>query len=95
MIIKVWRTNGYWFQYDPDRPYVRFLGGGPSKPKLPPPPDPVPTPEDVELQAMQKGEAERRRLRGLRGRLGTILTEVDTLGATARTKSPILGIVGE
>ena len=92
MIQKIYR-NGYWFQLDPERPNVRFLGGGTKKTKLPPPPDPIPTPEDIDIQAAAKGEAERRRIRGKFGREGTILTE-STLGTTAQAKSPILGVVG-
>ena len=70
-----------------------MTGGGPSKAKIPPVPDPIPTPEDIDLQAAQKGEAERKRLRSRFGRAGTILTE-DTLGATQQAKSSILGTVG-
>lgn len=83
--------NGYEFQIDPKRPFVRFLGGGkPKKTELPPAADPIPTPEEINIQALEKGEAERRRIRARRGRAGTILTEADSLG----TKSPILGTVG-
>ncbi len=91
MIEKIYR-NGYEFQMDRKRPFVRFLGGGGSA-KLPPPPDPVPTPEDIDLQATQAGEAERKRLRSRFGRQGTILTE-STLGTTTQAKSPILGTTG-
>ena len=94
MIQKIYR-NGYWFQRDPERPMVRFLGGGGPKPKLPPvaAPAPIPTPEDIDLQAARKGEAERKRARSRFGRAGTILTE-STLGSTTQAKSPILGTVG-
>ena len=86
---KIYR-NGYWFQYDLDRPFVRFLGGG-KKVKLPPVADPIPTPEDIDIQAQQKGEAERRRLRAKKGIASTILTEAP-LGIVGRTqKSTILG----
>ncbi len=91
MIIKVYR-NGYEFQNDPEKPFVRFLGGGSSKTKLPPISDPIPTPEEIDIQALEKGEAERRKIRSRRGRGSTILTE--TLGTTATAKSPILGTVG-
>ncbi len=52
-----------------------MTGGGAGKTKLPPVADPVPTPEDIDTQALQKGEAERRRLKSRRGRRSTILTE--------------------
>lgn len=55
------------------------MTGSGGKAKLPPIADPVPTPEDINLQALQKGEAERRRLKAKRGRRSTILTEA-TLG---------------
>ena len=51
------------------------MTGAGSKPKLPPVADPIPTPEDISTQALQKGEAIRRRLKSRRGRRGTILTE--------------------
>ena len=92
MIIKIYR-NGYWFQIDPERPFLRFTGGGGKKVDLPPVADPIPTPEDINIQALEKGEAERRRIRSRRGRESTILTE-STLGTTAIAKSPILGVVG-
>ncbi len=52
-----------------------MTGGGTRKTKLPPVADPIPTPEDIDTQALQKGEAERRRLKSRRGRRSTILTE--------------------
>lgn len=76
------------FQYDFDRPFIRFLGGGAKKVKLPPVADPIPTPEDIDIQALQKGEAVRRRLRARKGRGGTILTE--TLGVVDTQKKTIL-----
>ncbi len=86
-MIKV--LNG--FQYDFYRPFIRFLGGGAKKVKLPPVADPIPTPEEIDIQAQQKGEAERRRLRARKGRESTILTEAP-LGIVGRTqKSTILG----
>lgn len=66
-------------------------GGGPSKAKLPPAPAPIPTPEDIDVQAAQKGEATRKRLRSQFGRASTILES--NLGTTAQAKSPILGTV--
>lgn len=52
-----------------------MTGGGSRKAKLPPVADPIPVPEDIDVQALQKGEAERRRLKRRRGRRSTILTE--------------------
>ncbi len=69
------------------------MSGGGGKPKLPLLPDPIPSPEDVDIQALEAGEAERRRIRARRGIPSTILTET-TLGTTAVAKSPILGVVG-
>lgn len=51
-------------------------GGGSGKAKLPPTPAPSPTPEDIDLQSIQKGDAERRRIKSQRGRRSTILTTV-------------------
>lgn len=62
------------------------MGGG-KKPTLPPIADPIPTPEDIDIQALEKGEAERRRLKGRRGRRGTILTEA----ALDTNKKTLLG----
>jgi len=57
-----------------DSMFNRFTGGG-SSTKLPPAPAPAPTPESVGSEALQKGEAERKRLKALRGRRSTILTD--------------------
>ncbi len=70
-----------------------MTGGGSKKMKLPPVADPIPTPEEIDIQALQKGEAERRKIKSRRGRESTILTEAN-LGTTTPTKSPILGVVG-
>ena len=51
------------------------MTGSGSKPKLPPVAAPAPTPESIDVQALQAGEAERRRLKARRGRRSTILTE--------------------
>ena len=51
------------------------MTGGGSKTKIPPIADPVPVPEDINTQAIQKGEAVRRKLKARRGRRSTILTE--------------------
>lgn len=66
-------------------------GGGEGRAKLPPLQGPIPTPEEIDTQALEKGEAERRRIRARKGRGSTILTEA-TLGATQQ-KSTILGEV--
>ena len=93
MTIEKCIRNGYEFQCDFKRPFVRFLGGGSERTALPPVADPIPTPEDIETQALAKGQAERGKIRARKGRVGTILTEA-TLGTTTPTKSPILGTVG-
>lgn len=77
-------------RYDFGRPFIRFLGGGGGAPKLPPVAAPVPTPEDIDIQALQKGEAVRRRLSARRGRAGTILTE-SNLGTVDTAQKTILG----
>ncbi len=66
-----------------------MTGGGSAKPKLPPLQDPVAaaTPEEINLKALEKGEAERRRLKSRKGRRGTILTEA----ALDTEKKTILG----
>ena len=64
------------------------MTGGGKKVDLPPIADPVPTPEDIDIQALQKGEAVRRRLRARKGRGGTILTE--KLGIIDTEKKTIL-----
>ena len=51
------------------------MGPGSGKTKLPPVSDPIPTPEEIDTQALAKGEAERRRLKSRKGRRSTILTE--------------------
>ena len=53
------------------------------------PPSPIPTPESINLQAMRKGEAERRRRSQRRGRASTILTEIS--GAPLGGRRTILG----
>ena len=72
-------------------------GGRPRAIKAPPVPEPgpspAPTPEEINIQALEKGEAERKKIKARRGRASTILTEA-TLGTAAAAKSPILGVVG-
>ncbi len=64
------------------------MTGSGTKAKLPPLADPIPIPEDIDTQALQKGEAERRRLKSRKGRRSTILTE-GTLGVNE--KKSLLG----
>lgn len=56
--------------------------GKPKTVKPPELPPPVPTPTEIAPQAMKAGEAERRRLRGRRGRAGTIFTRGGLAPAT-------------
>ena len=87
------QTNGR-FQYDTERPFLRFLGGGsPSKVKLPPPSSPAPTPESIDEGALEAGETERLRARKRKGRRSTILTE-STLGSTGVERQSLLGNTG-
>ena len=85
------KKNG--FQYDTERPFVRFLGGGSSKAKLPPVSDTIPTPESVDQGALAAGESERLRTRKRKGRRSTILTE-STLGGGPIERQSLLGNTG-
>jgi len=67
-----------------------MAGSGSSRPKLPPVAAPIPTPEDIDVQAMRKGEDLRKKLRARAGRRGTILTE-GTLGEPLLQKQTLLG----
>ena len=66
------------------------MSGGGRKPTLPPIAAPIPTPEELNIEALQKGEAIRRRLRARKGRRGTILTEITGIENIAAQKSTIL-----
>ncbi len=92
-MIEFIQRGDYWFQIDPEQPFIRFLGGGAPSAKLGPVPDPIPTQQEIDVQALEKGEAERRRIQSQSGRASTILTE-STLGTATAGKSPILGVVG-
>ncbi len=82
------------FQYDVERPFWRFLGGGsPSKAKLPPVASPAPTPQSIDEGALAAGESERLQVRKRKGRRSTILTE-STLGSTGVERQSLLGNTG-
>lgn len=66
------------------------MTGGGSKPKLSPLASPAPTPTDIDVQAQQRAEDVRRKLRAKKGRRGTILTE-DVLGIGDTEKKSLLG----
>lgn len=66
------------------------MTGGGSKLKLPPLASPAPTPQDIDVQAQQRAEDVRRKLRSKKGRRGTILTE-DVLGIGDTEKKSLLG----
>ena len=66
-------------------------GGGTPKAKIAPLPAPVPSPQEIDVEAMRKGEDLRRKLKARGGRRGTILTEPGTLGEPLLQKSTILG----
>ena len=72
-MIEYIKRNGYTFQVDRSRPWLRFLGGGGGGKKVVPHPvpDPVPTPEEIDTQAIDSAQKERRRGQG---RQSTILT---------------------
>lgn len=67
-----------------------MTGGGTKKPKLQPLASPAPTPQDIDIQAQQRAEDVRRKLRAKKGRRGTILTE-DVLGFANTEKKSLLG----
>ncbi len=79
-IIKIER-NGYIFQVDPERFWLRFKGV--SKPKAPKPLAPVATPQQVDEEARQKDRDKRRQRISAAGRAGTILTQGQDLGQNA------------
>lgn len=74
-----------------DSYFNRFTGGGGGGGKLPPTPAPSPTPEDIDLQSLQKGDAERRRLKSQRGRRSLILTEPSLNTNSGGEKKSLLG----
>ena len=79
-IIKVYR-NGYELQYCPERPSLRFKGGGSVKPPPVPPPQAIPdTGTDVEDIARRKAP---------RGRQDTFLT--GDLEPEIKKKKALLG----
>ena len=67
-----------------------MTGGGKIKPHLPPIADPIPIPQDIDIQAQQRAEDVRRKLRSKKGRRGTILTE-SVLGVGDTEKKSLLG----
>jgi len=79
---------GFWDRNKSVR-YMGFGGGGKPKPPppLPPPikmPPPIATIEEIGASAMKAGEAERKRIRGRRGRASTILTRPGLRPATVQ-----------
>ncbi len=66
------------------------MTGGGSKTKLPPIADPIPVSQDINIQAQQRAEDVRRKLRSRKGRRGTILTE-SVLGVGDTEKKSLLG----
>ncbi len=85
MVEKIYR-NGYIFQVDYYRPFVRFkglFGGSPKKAKAPAPQAPVPTPTQLDEEVRQKDRDRRRQRIAAAGRKGTILTQGQPLGGSA------------
>ena len=58
------------------------MSGSGKKPKLPKAADPVPTPQDIDIEAQQRSDDVRRKLKSRKGRRGTILTK-DVLGVVS------------
>ena len=80
--------NGYIFQVDPQRPFIRFkalFGGKPKKPKPPPTPAPPPTAQVVDEEARAKERDKRRQRIAAAGRGGTILTGGQSLASGSAT----------
>lgn len=76
--------------------FNRYLGGGASKPKLPPAADPVataPSPESVSQSAGTAATRERRAANRRKGRRSLILTEGGLGNATVERQS-LLGNTG-
>ena len=73
--------------------FNRYTGGGRKKIKTDPLPDPVPTQQAVDEQALEAGEAERRRLARRKGRRSTIFPEGE-LGTSSTQRASVLGDVG-
>ncbi len=71
--------NGYEFQVDDKRPFIRFKGA--SRPKIPPKPAPVPTPRELDEEVKIKDAARRRQRIAAAGRGGTILTQGQSLAS--------------
>ncbi len=85
IMIKQIHKNGYIFQIDSERPFVRFKGlfGSPKKAKAPPPTAPAPTPVELDEEVRQKDRDRRRQRIAAAGRGGTILTAGEPLGGRA------------
>lgn len=76
-----------------DSIFVRYLGGGSRKQKLPPVADPAPTPESIQQGAATLGERERRLAKRRKGRRSLILTE-GGLGSATVERQSLLGNTG-
>ncbi len=92
-MIEIIERNGYWFQYDKERPNIRFLGGGGGGQKLPPVASPAPTPQSIREGAVTSGEREQRLANRRKGRRSLILTE-GGLGSATVERQSLLGNTG-
>lgn len=72
----------------------RYKFGGMPKTKPPELPPPVATPTEIAPMAMKAGEAERRRLRGRRGRIGTIFAGRRPLPAATTAQAGLKTTLG-
>lgn len=68
--------------------------GKPKTVKPPELPAPVPAPTEIAPMAMRAGEAERRRLRGRRGRAGTVFAGQRPLPAATTTQAGLKTTLG-
>jgi len=67
------------------------LGGGASEPKVAPAPAPTPVPEDITEGVAKADDETRNRMKRLKGRASTILTNPSSLGNAEKNVKSLLG----